>query len=286
MSTSPTDATKKAREALGLRLREIRKDAGLTGRAFASAAGWHFTRVSKLENGVQAPSDDDIRTWCATCSADALVPDLIAQARAVESMYLEFKRQTRAGMKQLMLAPVPLYERTNRFRNYEHHAIPGLLQTAGYMRAMLHFWFDFLDVHDDIDEAVRARLIRQDALYQPGKTFAFILEEAALYTWFGGPETMAGQLDRLLAATSLPNVSLGIVPRTTDRAVIGQTSFWIYDDTLVKLETATAAIEVTAPVEVGMYAKMFEHLARPAVYGKEARSLILAALDALADGGA
>jgi hypothetical protein len=67
------------------------------------------------------------------------VPDLIAQARAVESMYLKFKRQTRAGMKQFMLIPVPLYERSVRFRIYEHHAIPGLFQTGEYMRAMLQF---------------------------------------------------------------------------------------------------------------------------------------------------
>jgi transcriptional regulator with XRE-family HTH domain len=31
---------------LGLRLREIRKDAGLTGRALATAIGCHFTKVS------------------------------------------------------------------------------------------------------------------------------------------------------------------------------------------------------------------------------------------------
>lgn len=45
-------------------MREIRKDAGLTGRALAIATGQHFTRVSKIENGAQAPTDQDIRDWC------------------------------------------------------------------------------------------------------------------------------------------------------------------------------------------------------------------------------
>jgi transcriptional regulator with XRE-family HTH domain len=265
-----------------LRLREIRKDAGLTGRALAGATGWHFTRVSKIENGAQSPTDQDIRAWCAACLATEQVPDLIAQARAVESMYLEYKRQTRAGMKQFMLAPVPLYERTERFRVYEHHAIPGLFQTVAYARAMLLFWFGFLETRNDIDEAVAARMVRQSVLYQGSKTFSVVLEEAALYTRFGGADTLAGQLDRLVSVMSLPNVSVGIVPRTAERDVIGQAGFWIFDDKLVSLDTPTAGIEVTAPQEVAMYAKMFDHLRKPALYGRDARRLIINAVDDLA----
>jgi transcriptional regulator with XRE-family HTH domain len=264
-----------------LRLREIRKDAGLTGRALAAATGWHFTRISKIENGTQSPTDQDIRTWCSICSVEEQVPDLIAQARAVESMYLEFKRQTRAGMKQFMLTPVPLYERTERFRIYEHHAIPGLFQTGEYMRAMLQFWFGFLETRNDIDEAVAARMVRQSVLYQSSKTFAMVLEEAVLYTRFGGPETLAGQLDRLLSVMSLPNVSVGIVPRTAHRDVIGQAGFWIFDDKLVKLETPTASIEVSQPQEIELYSRMFETLRQPAIYGRDARAIIVGIQDEL-----
>lgn len=279
MTTSPSNAARKAREALGSRLREIRKDAGLTGRALAAATCWHFTRISKIENGTQTPTDQDIRMWCSICSAEEQVPDLIAQARAVKSMYLEFKRQTRAGMKQLMLTPIPLYERTARFRIYEHHAIPGIFQTVAYARAMLQFWFGFLETRNDTDEAVAARMIRQSVLYQGSKTFAVVLEEAALYTRFGDAETLAGQLDRLVSVMSLPQVSLGIVPRTAERDVVGQAGFWIFDDKLVSLETPTASIEVTAPQEVAMYAKMFDTLRKPALYGPDARRLIINVLD-------
>ncbi|MET9311732.1 helix-turn-helix domain-containing protein [Kribbella sp. NPDC003505] len=48
VSTSPSDAARKAQQALGLRLRELRKDAGLSGRELAVATGWHFTRVARL----------------------------------------------------------------------------------------------------------------------------------------------------------------------------------------------------------------------------------------------
>lgn len=102
MITSPASSAKQAQEALGVRLRELRKDASLTARALAAATGQHYTRVSKIEHGVQAPSDNDVREWCRACAADDQVPDLLATLRAVESAYLEFRRQSRAGMKRVL----------------------------------------------------------------------------------------------------------------------------------------------------------------------------------------
>ena len=146
MNTSPSSSARQAQEALGARLREIRKDAGLSGRALAAATGQHFTRVSKLEHGVQTPSDQDIRDWCRACGAEEQIPDLIATARVVQSAYLEFRRQARAGMKRVLGShTIPLYERTSLFRIYEHNVIPGLFQTAAYCAAMLSFWIDFLE---------------------------------------------------------------------------------------------------------------------------------------------
>ncbi|MGW7687128.1 helix-turn-helix domain-containing protein [Kribbella sp. NPDC054772] len=281
MNTNPNSAARKAQEALGLRLRGLRKDAGFTGRALAEATGWHFTRISKLENAIQTPSDLDIRVWCAACGAEDQAADLIAQARTIQSMYMEFRHRARSGMKQLMLSAVPLYQQTTHFRLYEHNAIPGLFQTPDYIRAMLEFWFRFLEIQNDIDESVSARMERQAVLYQSSKTFAIVLEEAALYTRFGGTDTMIGQLDRLLTAASLPNVSIGIVPRTVDREVIGTAGFWIFDDKLVKLETPTAGIEVSQPQEIALYVRMFETLRKPAVYGRDARDLIVNALNAM-----
>jgi len=79
----------------------------------------------------------------------------------------------------------------------------------------------------------------------------------------------------------LPNISIGIVPMTVEREVVGQVSFWLFDDQLVFLETPTASIEVTRPQEIALYSRMFNHLRQPAVYGKDARNLVLQALDKL-----
>ncbi|WP_350279683.1 helix-turn-helix transcriptional regulator [Kribbella sp. HUAS MG21] len=275
MSTNPNSAARKVQEALGLRLRNLRKDAGLTGRELAAATGWHFTRISKLEHGTQAPTDQDIRTWCQVCGADDQAADLIAQARAIESMYVEFRRRARSGVKQLMLAFQQTYERAEQFRIYEHSVIPGLFQTADYIRAMLSFWARFLNTDSDVDDAVAARLQRQSIIYESKRRFAVVLEENALRTWFGNAETMAGQLDRLLTVMTLPNVALGIVPSMIEREAVSTTGFWIFDDKLVALETPSASIEVTQPQEIALYASMFDMLRRSALYGPEARALIV-----------
>jgi transcriptional regulator with XRE-family HTH domain len=275
VTTSPSSAAGQAQEAFGIRLRELRKDAGLTGRALAAATGQHFTRVSKIEHGVQPPSDQDIRDWCRACGAENQIPDLIATLRAVESAYLEFRRQAQAGTKRVLGAhTVALYEQTSLFRIYEHNVIPGLFQTADYSAAMLSFWIDFLQTPNDLDEAVATRMERQRVIYQRGKRFAVVLEEQALRTWFGDAATQAGQLDRLMAVMSLPNVSLGIVPMMTERAGVPSVGFWMFDNVLVALETPTASIEVTRPNEIELYGRMFEHLQTAAAYGRDARLLI------------
>jgi hypothetical protein len=248
----------------------------------ATVTNQHYTRVSKIENGVQTPSDQDIRDWCRACEAEAQIPDLIATARAVESAYLEFQRQARAGMRRVLGAHTfSRYARTSAFRIYEHNAIPGLFQTASYSAAMLSFWIKFLEVPNDIEAAVTARMERQRVLFQSGKQFAVVLEEQALRTWFGTAEVQEEQLTRLLNVMTMPAVSLGIIPLMTERTAIPSAGFWIFDSSLVALETPTASVEVTRPQEVELYARMFEHLKSDATYGPAARALIIKTLDEL-----
>jgi transcriptional regulator with XRE-family HTH domain len=280
MTTSPSSSARQAREALGADLRELRKEAGLTARRLAVATGQHYTRVSKIENGIQAPTDRDIRAWCRECNAEDQIPDLVATLRSVESAYLELRRQSRAGMKRVIGAHTPdLYQRTTHFRIYEHNVIPGLFQTAAYCSAMLSFWVDFLKAPNDISEAVASRLEKQQVIYRSGKRFAVVLEEQALRTWFGTAEVQIGQLDRLIALMSMPNISIGIIPLMTERTAVGSAGFWIFDDALVALETPSASIEVNRPREVTLYAKMFAELQASAVHGPAARELISAVID-------
>ncbi len=58
-------------------------------------------------------------------------------------------------------------------------------------------------------------------------------------------------------------------------------AFTAFDDARVHVETLTAQVTVTAPGEVVVYLRAFDHLARLAVYGTDARALITSAINAL-----
>jgi hypothetical protein len=101
-----------------------------------------------------------------------------------------------------------------------------------------------------------------------------VLGEQALHTRRGNPQEHAEQLDHLLSLMRVPFVSVGVVPADAHRSAIASIGFWIFDDNAVALETPTAAIKVTRPHEIALYAKLFDQLKAEAVYGPDARRLI------------
>ncbi|MET8156736.1 Scr1 family TA system antitoxin-like transcriptional regulator [Sphaerisporangium sp. NPDC005289] len=277
---SPSHAVAQAKQALGVRLREIRLVAGLTGQELGELAGWHSSKVSRIEHGRQTPSDNDIRTWCRHCGAGDQAGDLVASLRTIDEMYVEWRRMQRTGLQRLQQAAVPLYERTTSFRVYEPSLIPGLFQTAEYALALMRAVVAFREIPDDTAQAVEARLQRQKVLDSSGRRCVVILEEAALRNRVGGAEVMAGQLGRLLTVATRPNISLGIIP-IRDRAMWPTNGFWIFDEERVLVETLSAELTVTQPREVALYAKAFTELADLASYGPAARTLIASAITAL-----
>ncbi len=259
----------------------MRKDANLTGRALAALCGWHYTKVSKLEHGTTSPSDDDLRNWCRHCGTAGQLADLIATARSIESMYIEWHRLMRTGLKQAQESVVPLYERTKLFRGYEALVLPGLFHTAEYAAQLFAFWASLMSLPIDTDEAVAARMERQRVLYTGDRHFVFVLEEQALRTRVGDAGIMAGQLDRLLAVMSLPRVSLSIIPAAGKRHSFTQGSFWIFDESCVQVEGVSAGLEILQPREIALYVSVFDLLRRSSVVGEAARELIKKAIQDL-----
>jgi hypothetical protein len=278
----PSSSVQRARQELARRLREIRLDAGLTARALSVAAGWHEAKTSRIESARQAPSDADIRTWCRVCGAEGQAEDLIAASRAADSMYIEWRRLQRTGLRRLQESRVPLYERTRLFRVYCSNVIPGFLQTQGYTNALLSAISVLEDTPDDVEDAVTARMNRNRILHSGDHRFAILVEESVLRYRLGDSEVMAGQLGHLLGAIALPSVSLGVIPFTADsRPIWTLEQFTVFDDARVHVELLSAQVTVTTPSEVALYLHAFARLAELAVYGAEARSLITSAFEAL-----
>jgi transcriptional regulator with XRE-family HTH domain len=282
MPISPSSSAQEARENVARQLRELRRDAGLTVTELAAACGWHHAKTSRIENAKTPPSPTDIRLWCATCKAAGRAEDLISASLNAESMYTEWRRRARLGLRQIQDSYVKLFRSTGLFRIYSPTLVPGLLQTEGYARALLSANARLLDIPDDADQAADARLERSKVIHEQGHRFVLLIEEAALYYQLGDSDAMAAQLGYLLTAGALPSVSLGIIPSATrERVLWPQELFHVYDDTLVSVELISAQVNVTQPTEIALYLEAFEQLRSMAVYGADARALILRAIEAL-----
>lgn len=267
--------------ALAVRLTHLRKDAGLTGRELSARCGWHPAKTSRIQRAEAAPSDLDIRVWCAACDAEDQAGDLIAVARAVDSMYREWQRLQRNGMRRVQEDLYGLYAQTDVARVYVSNVVPGFFQTPPYATALMETITAFQGTPNDVPEAVASRVARSRFLYEGGHHFVVLMEECVLRYRIGDSETMAGQLRHLLTVMPLPSVSLGIIPLSARRTMWPLEAFYLHDGARNVVENLTAEINVVQPRELADYRKAFEALSKMAVYGDRARRLITTAIDAL-----
>ncbi|MFE6457258.1 helix-turn-helix domain-containing protein [Streptomyces cinereoruber] len=282
MSVSPSSSAQAAREGVARQLRELREEAGLTITELATRCGWSHSKVSRIQTAKTPPSTPDIVAWCRACAADGQAADLVALSRDAETMYQEWRKRARNGLRQLQTSYTNLYQATRLFRIYSPTLVPGVLQTEGYIRALLSSNARLLGIPDDSAEAAAARVERSRIIHRAGHRFVVVIEESALRYRLGSGDDMAAQLGHLLTAGALPAVSLGIIPMNTPgRTLWPQEVFHLYDDTLASVELLSAEVNITQPSEVALYETAFEELRGMAVYGAAARALVVAAIEAL-----
>lgn len=288
---SVSSSAEAARQRLADQLREIREDAGLTGRKLAELAGRHgVSKVSKIEHARRPISAEDLRTWCRACGVPPSREDeLLAELRAVASTWLTYKQLNRGGLRRAQESVRERYERANQMRAYATKALPGLLQTEAYTRAALQAAFieqgvEVEDAERDIAKAVAERMDRQRVLRRPGARFAFVLEEEVLWHRTTDCGTHTSQLRHLLQVMRRPSVSLGIIPRDSDRTINGpgvwpEESFLITDAEQVNVELVSGYLSITQPTEIAMYLAAWDRLFALAVHGERARQVITVALE-------
>jgi transcriptional regulator with XRE-family HTH domain len=268
----------RAREALGIRLRELRRDAQLSGKQLAERNGWHPSKVSKIEGGKQTPAETDLRAWARSCGKPEIAPELITSLRTLESHYVEHRRLFSTGMSAQQRAFSELEDETTLVRNFENVFVPGLLQTPEYARYRLAEGVEYDGAPDDLDEAVGARMQRQQILYRTGRRFHFVITEAVLRYRLCPGEVMLGQLDRLVTLSTMPTIRFGVIPFEAKLPLAPVHGFWLMDERVVIVENFTASQNLTQVSEVSSYVRIFDQLASAARYDSEARSVTTRAL--------
>lgn len=264
-----------AREALGARLRELRRACGLNGKQMAAELGWYgATRVSKLELGQQTPTYSDLVAWTTACDAPQALAELMLQLNAVETFYTAWRRQLYRGVHARQAGIAELIAGSSSLRVFECSVVPGPLQTPEYARKIFEGLALQQRVPPELDGAVQLRMRMQDLLHAPGKSFHFVVTEAALRYRLAPPDVMLSQLDKLLVATTLRNVQFGVIPFAAWLENVAQHGFWVLDDRLVLAEAYAAELRLSEPSEVALHERIFAQMASAAMYGDPARRLI------------
>ena len=182
---------------------------------------------------------------------------------------------------------VDLESAASLIRTYEGQFVPGLLQTDGYMRAVVR-GAHLEDSGEEVGRRVRLRMARQTLLTreQPPRLWA-VVDEAALRRPVGGRDVMRGQLERLVEATKLPNVTLQVLPFDSGAhpAMVGSFSVLRFPDQelpdVVYLEHLTSALYLNKPDEVDQYLHVMETICVRAAAPDQTVGLLEQILEAL-----
>ncbi|AWZ09447.1 hypothetical protein DRB96_39160 [Streptomyces sp. ICC1] len=146
-------------------MRELRTDRRLTGRQLAVLLGWTQSKISKLETGRQTATTDDLLAWADATGHPQAAEELITRLRSLESRSRAWRRQLAAGHKPVQDTLTAEYERTRTFHVWQGSTVVGMLQTAEYARRVFTRYADLHQSVRDTEEAVRARVKRQEMLH-------------------------------------------------------------------------------------------------------------------------
>ncbi|MET7725452.1 helix-turn-helix domain-containing protein [Streptomyces mirabilis] len=268
-----------AREALGLRLRELRLtclDGRLTGEQLAErlGPGWTKSKVSKLENGRQTADAEELRAWAEATGHPETYDGLLAQLRGFESHIRSWRRQLASGHRPVQEAITAEHDRTRVLTIWENNLVPGMLQTADYARHVLTRHANLMQSPRDTEDAVRARIRRQEGLYMQGRKYRIMMWEGALHSLVCPPSVLAAQLDRLASVIGLDTLELGIVPFAASLKIYPGNGFWIYDDRRVVVEDWHAELWLDDSDTVATYLRVWDTLRESAVYGADAHNVV------------
>jgi Domain of unknown function (DUF5753)/Helix-turn-helix domain len=200
------------RMLVGAQLRRLRTEAGVSREEAGEAIRASEWKILRLENGQVGFKERDMVDLLQLYGVTD--PDEVAEL-------LKLAREANAPgwwqpygdlLPQWFKAYVDLESAATLIRTYEGQLVPGLLQTEDYMRAVIG-GAQLDESPEEAERRVALRRTRQTVLTrkQPPRLWA-VIDEAALRRPVGGPEVMRRQLERLIDAAKLANVTLQILP--------------------------------------------------------------------------
>lgn len=185
--------------AFGRQLKRFRVRAGLERTEFGERLGYSVSTIAAYEQGRRVPPPEVID------QAD----ELLDAGGVLKEMKEEVER---AQFPAFFRDAARLEAEAVELHVYANQAVPGLLQTEEYARAVFGMWRPLLD-EETLTQRVVARLARQGIFSRVSMpTLSFVIEEATLRRPLGGAAVMRGQLEQILLVGQLRNVELQVMP--------------------------------------------------------------------------
>jgi transcriptional regulator with XRE-family HTH domain len=251
------------RRELGSILRSLRKYERLTSDQVAERLGVSRSKVSRLENGQRGADKADIDRLCELYKVDK------EQRLRLTVLAAESKQRARGPTSRLPYVDyLHLEAVATSISDFGLALVPGLLQTSDYARAVLRASVPPWDPQT-IEDRVWARSARQERLYsKEAPTFDAVLDESVLHRVVGSPAVMVAQLRHLLAMSTLPTVTIRVLPFGAGAVPAGVNKFVMLRftqpeiDDLVHLEDLSRERDLRNAKVVKTYVATFGALTR------------------------
>ncbi|MFB7515156.1 Scr1 family TA system antitoxin-like transcriptional regulator [Streptomyces sp. NPDC056144] len=183
-------------------LKDYREAAGLTQRQLAGQASVSGTYIGLFEQGIRKPQLD--------------VSVRIDEALKTGDLFERTWRRliNKAGFASYFQPAAELEAISTRLFEFSPLLVPGLLQTAGYARALTTAGHP-LASEEYIEDSVAARVDRARILKGPTSPELWVvLHENTILTPVGGPAGMAEQLEHIATLARDRTALVTVIPRS------------------------------------------------------------------------
>jgi transcriptional regulator with XRE-family HTH domain len=195
--------------AFGRQLKLLRTRAGMDRAELGKRLGYSADTVASIELGRRIPQPRFIERADEALDAGGLLTAL--KEEVARAQYPAFFRDM-----------ARLEARASTLAVYAVYAVPGLLQTEAYARAVFHMQRPLLE-DDVIEQRLEARMVRQEIFCRrPAPLVSFVIEEAVLRRPLGGPSVMRETLEHILLRGRSRKVEVQVMPiDREDNAALG-----------------------------------------------------------------
>lgn len=276
------------RRQLGRHLRDLRLQIGMTIPEVAKRAELSSSTIQRFEKGQfpQKIRTADIREICAVLGADETMTAALtglAQQASQKNWHHEYGELIPEDFDVFMGLEVA----AEALFAYSPDAVIGLLQTADYARELIRCGYPGISP-DELERRVHLRMRRQTLITRKRKPamLSAVLGEAALRRVVGSKRVMSAQIRHLADISTLPNVSLRVLPFDAGIPLGDPLSRFIIlefgaadrgepsEPAIVYIETYTGSLYLEKPADVGRHHQAHQAVQRAALDEDASRILL------------